>query len=1193
MNRRFTLCCLAVSWAFSQAVCSNSTLGSAWQDTTDSDKQPVYSSGVVTSASTGHRVKIDVDISGAENLYLVAHDAGDGMSFDWCDWIEPRLVAGNDHLDLAKTKWAYADSGWGSVNVNQNCDGGPLRIGASSFESGIGTHANSVIHFALPKNHAYTRFTAIAGLDRGGIDQDSGSQNASVEFLIFTTRPSSKYWSRNRINPPEIDHDLHSVLSQFDVHPELEVSLFAAEPMLVNPSNIDIDHLGRVWVCEVLNYRGRRGTRPEGDRILILQDTDGDGRADQQTVFYQGPDIDSAHGVCVLGDRALVSAGSQVFYLIDEDGDSRADQKQVLFSGIDGSQHDHGIHAFVFGPDGKLYFNFGNAGRQIKDRQGQPLVDAAGQTVSVANRPYQEGMVFRCNLDGSQFETLAWNFRNNWEVCVDSLGRMWQSDNDDDGNRGVRINYVMPFGNYGYRDEKTGAGWQAERIGMATDIPTRHWHQNDPGVVPNLLQTGAGSPTGICVYEGRALPGIFQNQIVHCDAGPSVVRAYPVQPAGAGFKAEVVNIMDGSRHNQWFRPSDVCVAPDGSLMVADWYDPGVGGHRMGDIQRGRLFRVTRKGSGSAYRIASLDLATPESAAEALASPNQATRFLAWNALAQFGPAGLPALRKLATHDNVRLRMRAVWALSKLYPSASATGATVLAAIQDDQTEVRAAAVRVVSQFALRDQARDWWKQLSANDPSPAVRREMLISLSWRQLYPVDEETRAAQWSRLASQHTGGDRWYLEALGIAADQHWDRCLTTLLSADGVDPLDFPEIAWRSRSSQTASLLAELIRQPDVTPVECKRLLRSFDFLPETQRQPALVDLALSVEPGVNELARLVFVETLSRLPADSLNQSLQAKLDAFLDECTEPDDFVRIVAKFNLPHRLEELVDLAVETPASQLGVDAMAIALDRGGADRVRTRLQTEDEVQFDSLLVVLHRTGKRPAMELLQEYLLDSARALERRKKCVMAMGKIHAGAREIVKWVENDNIDEALRPAVSAALHGARWPEINAAANEFFPLPLSKQKKPLPAMSRLLQMRGDAAHGKLIYENAGTCAKCHVVNEAGTRIGPNLSEIGDKLTRQAMYESILFPSAGISHNYENWTVLTVDGELFSGVIVSETETQLTIVNAEGVSQHISVSDIEEKRQQKLSMMPADLHKELTEQDLADLVEYLIGLTK
>ena len=135
-------------------------------------------------------------------------------------------------------------------------------------------------------------------------------------------------------------------------------------------------------------------------------------------------------------------------------------------------------------------------------------------------------MAFRCELDGSNVDTLGWNFRNNWELCVDSFGTVWQSDNDDDGNRGVRINYVMEYGNYGYKDEFTGAGWREHRTGWEETIPERHWHLNDPGVVPNLLQTGAGSPTGILIYEGRLLPERFHDQLIHCDAGPNICLLY-------------------------------------------------------------------------------------------------------------------------------------------------------------------------------------------------------------------------------------------------------------------------------------------------------------------------------------------------------------------------------------------------------------------------------------------------------------------------------------------------------------------------------------------------------------------------------------------------------------------------------------------------------------------------------------------
>ena len=145
-------------------------------------------------------------------------------------------------------------------------------------------------------------------------------------------------------------------------------------------------------------------------------------------------------------------------------------------------------------------------------------------------------MVFRCNPDGTGFETLAHNFRNNYEVAVDSFGTLWQSDNDDDGNRGVRINYVMEFGNYGYTDEMTGAGWQSPRTNIETEIPLRHWHLNDPGVVPNLLQTGGGSPTGICVYEGQlAARGLPQPGDPLRRRARTSSAAYPVQGAGGGL----------------------------------------------------------------------------------------------------------------------------------------------------------------------------------------------------------------------------------------------------------------------------------------------------------------------------------------------------------------------------------------------------------------------------------------------------------------------------------------------------------------------------------------------------------------------------------------------------------------------------------------------------------------------------------
>src|SRR5437762_4265414 len=266
-------------------------------------------------------------------------------------------------------------------------------------------------------------------------------------------------------------------VKKFTVADGLDVSLFASEPMVRNPTDMDIDARGRVWITEGVNYRStfqRWGIlQPAGDRFVILEDTRGDGVADKGAVFYQDPSINAALGLCVLGAKVIVSDSPHVFVLTDTDGDGKADKRELLFTGISGKDHDHGVHAFVFGPDGKLYFNMGNEGKQLfypvnKDLplhgaidkvEMKPVVDLAGNEVNNRGRPYRMGMVFRCNSDGSGVETLGWNFRNNYEVAVDSFGTLWQSDNDDDGNRGVRINYVTEFAYYGYADEISGAGW--------------------------------------------------------------------------------------------------------------------------------------------------------------------------------------------------------------------------------------------------------------------------------------------------------------------------------------------------------------------------------------------------------------------------------------------------------------------------------------------------------------------------------------------------------------------------------------------------------------------------------------------------------------------------------------------------------------------------------------------------------------
>jgi len=806
--------------------------------------KPLFQSKTVDAGTPGHAVDVSVDITGANQLYLIVSDASDGYSCDWANWMEPRLVdKDGKETKLTDLKWKSAEADHGNVSINKNSGGNALKVGGHDVSYGIGTHANSVIAYDLPANHSFVKFIAKGGLDEGGTSQGCGS---TVQFVVYTANPGNLVATAAKGGSKDggaTQREPENAVAGLDVHEELQVELFAAEPLLMNPSNIDIDHKGRIWVAEIVNYRRHKGKRAEGDRILILEDKDGDGKIDGEgKTFYQDKDFNSPHGLTVFATpdgkntRVIVSIGDKIIVLTDEDGDDKADKVETLFSGISGTQHDHGIHQVIFGPDGKLYFNFGNSGNQIKDKDGKQIVDLAGNEVKAGRKPYQEGMVFRCNLDGSQFETLGWNFRNNWMNTVDSFGTSWQSDNDDDGNKGVRINFVMEFGNYGYKDEFTGAGWNQKRTNWEADVPSRHWHLNDPGVVPTLLLTGAGSPTGICMYEATLLPKVFHGQMIHTDAGPNVVRAYPVKKDGAGYTATMLPIVTGTR-DKWFRPADVKVAPDGSLIIADWYDPGVGGHNAGDLEKGRLFRVTPKGH-TGYKVPTYKFDTIENCIEALKSPTPSVRYVAWTALHAQGAKAEAALKNLWASDVPYLRARALWLLGKIEGKGQDY---VNIAIKDSDPDIRIVGLRLARQLSSVDAFAT--ATALAKDSDAAVRRECLIAIRHNKT-----DQAAALWADLATQYDGKDRWYLEALGLASDLNADACFAAYVKkvSDPTKSDAGRDIVWRTRAKAALPLLVKIITDKATKEEDKPRYLRAFDFHAKSAEKDAALAELLAAE-----------------------------------------------------------------------------------------------------------------------------------------------------------------------------------------------------------------------------------------------------------------------------------------------------------------------------------------------------------
>ncbi len=1128
----------------------------------DEVAEAAFRSGIVAADTPGHAVDIDIDIRGVRELLLIVDDADDGIAADWANWMEPRLIdERGDATPLTDLEWTRATTGWGQVRRNANTEGGPMRVDGEEVSFGIGVHSHSEIVYLLPEDHDFVRFVARAGIDHGGVSQNMG---ASVRFSVYADEvPRQRV--RNSRDPG------HAV-EQLDVSAGLDVTLFASEPMITSPANIDIDHLGRIWLADVQNYRGQAGTRPEGDRILILEDTDGDGVADKVTTFYQGNDIDSLLGITVLGNKVIVACSPNVFIFHDDTGDGKADRKELLFTDTGQIQWDHSAHRFVFGPDGKVYWNFGDTGHHVHDADGNIIVDLAGNEVRDNGNPYRKGMAFRCNLDGSEFEVLGHNFRNPYELTVDSFGTVWQSDNDDDGNRACRINFLMEFGNYGYTDERTGAGWRAERVGMHPEVPLRHWYTNDPGVVPNVLDTGAGSPAGIIFYEGDLLGETFRNRMIHTEPGRNLVRAYPVVQDGAGYAGDMIPLLHGARDN-WFRPVSLRTAPDGSVFVIDWYDPGVGGHAKGDESRGRVFRIAPP--GNVYSVPEFDYTTAEGAVEALKNPNESVRYMAWTALNEMGEAALPALRDLYESDDPRFRARALWLLSKIEGSGEGFLET---AVGDENEDIRITALRAARQIDV--DILDYVRRV-ARDPSPRVRREALIALRHQ------EHPEAANlWAELAEQHTPGDRWYVEALGIAADRQWEPFFDAWLAGIGGE-WDTPagrEIVWRSRFPAAVPLLAEIIADPATPRDALPRYFRALDFHNRDHRRDVLV-AALGVDhEGADAIAELALGQ-LGPVNLDDEPGMMRAVERAL--EQTDTGGAVRLIEQFELRGESDRLLEALVGYPNQQTGVRAARLLLAWEQIGLVERAIDNEEDA--GAILQTLGMSGEPSALPLLESVLRDAGRNQGQRAAAVRAMGMTRPGETRLLRLVEEDGLAEDLHFAAANVLYASNDHAIREAASERLTLPGTREAEPLPPVSELVGRTGNAARGSSVYRMS--CIACHQVNGEGIDFGPDLSEIGDKLAREAMYTAILDPDSTISFNYRGVRITLDNGNVVSGFIASETDETIIVRQTGGISTTVLKADVVERAVLNNSLMPPNLQLQMTEQELVDLVEYLTTL--
>lgn len=320
---------------------------------------------------------------------------------------------------------------------------------------------------------------------------------------------------------------------------------------------------------------------------------------------------------------------------------------------------------------------------------------------------------------------------------------------------------------------------------------------------------------------------------------------------------------------------------------------------------------------------------------------------------------------------------------------------------------------------------------------------------------------------------------------------------------------------------------------------------------------------------------------------------KASLLRHLDTIKGTDEYLELVRRFKLKAAVPELLKLAIDKGEETIGVEALKTLLDFGATAVIGGEVTGEDEKVAARLVAAIGLAGDPRGNELLLSVIVATDESVPLRSAAVTSLGRNQAGQERLLKLVQAGMLAKELNFAAANVLLSSVDPAIKSAASKHLTLPATADSKPLPPVAELVKRSGDVAAGKQVFLTVGTCAKCHQVRGEGKEVGPDLSEIGSKLSKEAFYVSILDPSAGISHNFETYTLLMVDGSVQSGILISQTDAEFQIKTAEAIVRKIPREDVEEFKKSTVSLMPADLQKLLTAQNLVDVVEYLTTLKK